>query len=184
MIRKRSVANMRKLIEFNDNLSGVRNLFVNGIDSLQGSTITTQLTINDEKVKIYIDGTNDYAYDVICSNGDKCFINCLSNTSCTNMILFCDGVCYLNYGNYSPSSISGTWYSLTPTTNPTMIPTQYPIIQSTKTPHMHGKSTESPMWTTSTIELTSKSDNNNGGVSGISDSDNETLILVIVVYYF
>ena len=172
-------------------ISGIRNLDVNGIDSLRGRTITTQLTINDasianaQKVKLYIDGTNDYAYDVTCSNGDKCVINCLSNTSCTNMIWNCDGVCYLDCGNYSasangndcPSSISGTWYPLivTPTINPTMIPTQYPsattvapsqypIVQPTKTPHMHGKSTESPMWTTSTIESKSESDNQNGGV--------------------
>ena len=106
-------------------ISGFRNLYVNGTDSLDRSILTTQLRINvndtsiNSTVRLYIDGTNSNTYLVTCSSGDECIINCLSSTGCTNMILICSDACYLNCGNYSdvngndcPSSITGTWYPL------------------------------------------------------------------------
>ena len=122
-------------------ISGIRELFSNGFDSLTASVITTKLSINndasvtdaDSKVRLYINGTNSDAYFINCSNGDKCYINCLAYLSCTNMILTCNGKCYLNCGDYGsangnncPSNISGIWYPLTPTNNPTNNPTEYP----------------------------------------------------------
>ena len=123
-------------------ISGFRSLYVNGSDSLGTSILTTKLSINDTSitnstVRLYIDGTNTYAYNVICSNDDTCFINCLSNTSCTNMILTCNGTCYLNCGDYGdangnncPSNISGVWYPLSssPTIYPSTMPSEHPSV--------------------------------------------------------
>ena len=78
-------------------VSGIRNLYVSGRDALRNSSITTKLSISDNstdsRVILDIDGTNNYSYHVSCSSGDKCFIYCRSETSCTNMMLVCDGMC-------------------------------------------------------------------------------------------
>ena len=122
-------------------ISGFRNLYVNGTNALDDSTLTTQLSTNFNdtsinincKVRLYIDGTNSNKYNVTCSNGDECFINCESSTGCTKMWLTCNGTCYVNCGDYGdstgndcPSTITGTWYPLTPTSNPTTMPSEYP----------------------------------------------------------
>ena len=106
-------------------ISGFRNLYVNGTNALNFSVISSGSTINDtnlnltSQVILGIDGTNYDKYHVSCSNGDECIINCLSLKSCTHMILNCDGVCYLNCGNYAdengndcPSTPCGACYPL------------------------------------------------------------------------
>ena len=94
------------------------------------SVLTAKFTNNttnvSSTVKFYIDGANSNTYYVTCSSEDECFIHCLSNTSCTNMSLTCNGVCYLNCGDYGDtngydclSNISGTWFPLS--SAPTML---------------------------------------------------------------
>ena len=128
---------------FVGDISGIRNLYVNGDEALSFSTITTGLSINDNStdsmVILDIDGNNNYFYDVKCSSGDECFIYCRSNTSCTRMTLTCNGICYIDCGNYTsgytynqcPHNISGTWYGGIPTQVPTQIPTAIPTTIST-----------------------------------------------------
>ena len=130
---------------YRSTISGIRNLYVNGNDSLSKSVLTTQFTTNvfdtdiDSKVRLFINGSNRFTYYVTCSDGDECFINCLSNASCTRMHLVCNGPCYLNCGDYGdangyhcPSNITGTWYPFNvnptsnPTSNPTILPTDLP----------------------------------------------------------
>ena len=80
----------------NSVITGIRNLYVSGINTLSGSSITTAVTINDSSigssVVLDIGGTNDVAYNVLCSSGDHCGIYCGSNTSCSTML---PGLCKL-----------------------------------------------------------------------------------------
>ena len=130
-------------------ISGIRNLYVNGTDALTNSSVITQLSINDtnsdhdSRVILDIAGTNSNLYNVLCSSGDECFIYCRSSTSCTKMNLVCNGICYLDCGNYSyiydnnecPENIIGTWYGETPNpTQPSYEPTRDPTIIPSKEP--------------------------------------------------
>ena len=164
-------------------VSGLRNLNVSGRDSLSGSVLTTKIIIMDEyayntsigsdsKVTLYIDGTNSETYNVTCSTGDECYIHCQSNTGCTNMILTCKGVCYLNCGNYSvangndcPSTIIGVWYPLS--TSPTMIPTDHPTRNHT--------TSYSP---TIIPEMSTTMFSNNDDTTS---DDNDVLVLILVI---
>ena len=128
-------------VMYGASISRVRTLYVNGNDSLSASVLTTQLTVktsnntkNDSKVRLYFNETNSNTYYVTCSIGDECIMKCLSNTSCTSMVLTCDGVCYLNCENNCPSNVSGTWYPLTATVNATTDPSQYPTIKPSVLP--------------------------------------------------
>lgn len=133
---------------------GIRNLYVNGTDALKRSSIITGLSINDNNtianytstVVLDIGGTNQITYDVVCSAGDECLIYCRLNTSCTNMVLKCNGVCYLNCDNSGyiqcPNDISGngTWgfenpiHMYIPTVNPPVTPTESANLTETETP--------------------------------------------------
>ena len=59
---------------FASTISGFRNLYLNGTDSLGTSTLRTQLTTNfndasttDSTVRFYIDEANNYSYYVTCT---------------------------------------------------------------------------------------------------------------------
>lgn len=80
-------------------ISGIRNVYVSGTDTLQAASITTKLVrINDtsssinSRAVLVIIGPNDYSYNAKCSFGDECNIYCKSNTSCLTMILVCNMV--------------------------------------------------------------------------------------------
>lgn len=167
-------------------ISGFRNLYVSGTDSLDLSILTTQHTnILDRSVvnstaTLYIDGTNSNSYNVTCSTGDECYIHCLSSTSCLNMILMCDGICYLNCGDYGyatgndcPANIFGTWYPAN-LSHPSQLPTTYPTVDQSGTPHQH-TSTLSSM-TSHTVISTISDD---GGSNSKDDSSSEVIILSI-----
>ena len=156
------ISNVKSLFASGDQVlyyatvSGFRNLHVNGSNSLGESVLTTQLTLYDDSVDsnvtLKIDGTNSNTYSVSCSSGDECFITCQSNTSCTNMILTCYGICYLNCGEYGdttgrgndcPSTIIGTWYpfnsKLSPTDIQSQTPTSMPTAPTTPPTHQPSK---------------------------------------------
>ena len=183
-------------------ISGFRELHVNHIDSLSTSVITTGLTINDtsasnSKVKLFINGTNDNDYYITCSNGDECIINCLSITGCTNMNLTCNGICYLNCGDYGdvtgndcPSNISGVWYPINliptsyPTGKPTLAPTELPTDIGSTGAASSDLATESPNETTtsamiSTFTLSGDDDNNDD--AGKYNSDIDILLVVMII---
>ena len=203
-------------------ISGCRDLHVNGSNSLTQSQITTKLRITNDtnlnsKVRLYIDGTNSDTYNITCSNDDKCIIDCLSSTSCTNMFLTCNCICYLNCGNYSdslgndcPSTIYGTWYPLTPTSNPTiipsvspsdlplMIPTNLPSVTTlnptrnpsisptnltTITSHtLHGQS--STLNTANTADVNYNNQNRTGENTNSNSNNTLSIVIIILVVIF
>ena len=44
---------------------------------------------------IQINGTNEQKYQINCETDNICIIRCLSSQSCTNLVLYCAGVCYV-----------------------------------------------------------------------------------------
>ena len=130
-------------------ISGIRNLYVSGTNSLHSSRITTQFNLTNynynPRVILDIEGHVDGTYNVECSVGDECYIQCKSQTSCTNMALVCNGICYLDCGNYTnvntnaeyiynqcPTNITGNWtYGKVSTQNPTTFPTAIPTADPT-----------------------------------------------------
>ena len=88
-------------------ITGIRQLYVNGTNGLSSSTIVTE--INDDNVRkdnvfMYIAGNNDYAYNVHCTMNDTCFIICQTIDACSQMTLYCQGLCYVSCSNnYTPN---------------------------------------------------------------------------------
>ena len=162
-------------------ISGIRSLYVNGIDVLASSSIITGLSISDDSVDsrviLDISGLNDYSYDVLCSFGDECFIYCRSNTSCSNMSLICDGICYISCGYYieCPQNISGngTWhYNTISTQNPTDTAhaTNISDLYSTNDP----QSVIPSVWLTTTNVQTTNNDDD--------ARDNNVILLIVVIF--
>ena len=114
------------------------NIFVYGDDCLTDTTIISGN--NGITMKLSIDD-NSGAYDVYCEREDRCIIDCQSQTACTNMNLWCFGLCYVICGNSTeinsdcPIVLNGTIIrgdtfspTVMPSYNPTVYPTNNPTI--------------------------------------------------------
>ena len=113
-------------------ISGIRKLYINGTDGLSYSTIVTE--INDDNVSrddvfMYIAGNNYYGYNVHCSVNDTCYIICQTIDACSQMTLYCQGLCYVSCDNNNtgcPNTGSGNWYFIGNVSEPTASPTPLP----------------------------------------------------------
>ena len=125
-------------------MTGVENMKVKGVDNLIYSTITSNL--DGSTMIIEINATNSASFSVICSTNDTCKIKCYSDNACTNLNLYCDGICYIDCdalngidcpsvtGNYyfgsgptpMPSQLPSTIPSAIPSTDPTELPSKNP----------------------------------------------------------
>lgn len=61
---------------------------------MSDSIITSSLPLNNT-IKIQINGTNERRYEINCDVNNICVIRCLSSQACTNLALYCPGVCYV-----------------------------------------------------------------------------------------
>ena len=77
---------------------GTRELYITATEGLSGSSITTSVSgpSHSDEVRFEIAGINQEYYDVYCGSGDICTICCQSSESCTTMILYCFGTCYVD----------------------------------------------------------------------------------------
>ena len=125
----------------NTTVANVYSVFVDGYNGLSGATIITDtsgLNISGNTtysaVLAQITGANNYNYSFYCSELNICEIECLSNTSCTNMNLYCFGICLVDCIDDNidcPRIIHGNFTQLY-TQEPSQIPTKFP----TNTPNL------------------------------------------------
>ena len=105
----------------------------NGRNALSLANIVSNTNFDQDGIlTIHINGTNNQAYNIYCSFGDVCKINCQSSNACTNLILDCNGTCWVDCD--PRNGIDCPQMLLTNTTNnnyilwnATMPPTQFPI---------------------------------------------------------
>lgn len=53
----------------------------------------------DDVLKMEIEGTNESPFSVYCSKTQTCTIDCQSKNACNQMLLFCDGLCFVRCDN-------------------------------------------------------------------------------------
>ena len=140
----------------------------------------------------YINGTNNYSYDIYCNSTDICKIACESSSACSKLQLHCFGSCFVlcdqDNGIDCPLSNNShqwsEWIISTPSTIPSDVPSVIPstvppsIGSNSETTHMY-KSTVSINDGT-TAETTDNGDTHtNDGES--SESIPSQIIIVVAV---
>ena len=180
---------------------------INGISPINDKTVI-ETANQGTRIDIILNGTQfPDTFNVTCSEYDTCIIDCRNNV-CFNMILDCQGKCYVkclysdtpicinpsNYGQYS------LWQS---SQTPSVFPTQYPTITTTSTNKMTTTSatttsaaTTSAIPTTTTLTTkrlttriagettgsnTDSSQNNGANNETDDDDDNDDDIVAIVI---
>ena len=119
-------------------ITGVANIYAFGETALYSATIISNLSLRDDQdtLTVKICGTHDERFDIYCSEGDICKIDCDSEQACTGLYLTCHGTCYVrcdeDNGIDCPIHWGGVVWETTgepstiPSNNPTQIPSAIP----------------------------------------------------------
>ena len=96
---------------YNATLSSINYINATGTDCLSGSTIISNLnhSKHGSELRLTVFGNNYGEFNLFCDVDDVCYINCLSNLSCSKLWLNCSGNCFVKCnqdfecpsGNYS-----------------------------------------------------------------------------------
>ena len=70
-------------------LTNIDSLKVNGKNAASFAVIVDVLEME-------IEGTNESPFSVYCIENTTCKINCQSKNACDQMLIFCDGLCYVS----------------------------------------------------------------------------------------
>eukprot|EP01083_Nonionella_stella_P130371 395645_1 len=116
---------------------------------------------------------------VTCSSGDQCHIICDGYESCGDIILTCDGDCFIECNE---DTLCPNGWTATPTNNPTSDPTADPTIQPTIVPT--NNPTIDPTSDPSngpTIDVTVKGTNDKDPTQPAKENEPSTDILLVVL---
>ena len=121
-------------------ISKVAEIVANGYNALSNSYIYSDID-GELDFKIYINGTNDYRFDIWCNETDTCKIDCQSTNACSRLYLHCYGECFVScddtQGIDCPLLTEGSfmqWRTESPTTMPTNMPSTIPTRIPTQIP--------------------------------------------------
>ena len=76
-------------------ITSVATIKVNGTGALTDAVIETNLDGEDFILEVYDDNKNG-SFSVTCSHNDTCYIGCWTESACTQMNLFCIGICFVD----------------------------------------------------------------------------------------
>ena len=115
----------------NSKIKGVHNTIIgNGDDALCGTIITSDSNFNDNgTLYVFVSGTNSgTSFDIYCTVGDTCYIQCQSSGACSNLILHCNNNCYVDCDDENGidcplSGVYNDWITDAPSAAPSMLPT-------------------------------------------------------------
>ena len=173
-----------------------------GTNSLQDTMIYSAAGENVFNVDLYDTPAESDTFGIVCSESRICRIYCHSQDSCTNLYLYCYGLCYVScddinincpfYGSYilwatnqptmDPSNKPSYIPSYIPSYDPSKAPSNIPSIEPSQTPSI--VSSNMPRISTSSINVVqttkTESSNNSNTTGGELESSDLVLIVLIV----
>ena len=114
-------------------IRGIGNFVANGEDALYGATIISETSFAGfgSIFNVSINQSNSIAFEIYCNRSDTCEISCESSNACTQLTVYCHGLCNVDCddsGGFDCPTVIEIWYPTSIPTEPSLPPTAIPTV--------------------------------------------------------